>query len=188
MSSERPAPGRVPFVSGPIQILPAGLLGFLQLKSPAGRNPEVMNGDVQPTVDMLPFYLNQQAIHATQGGRTVGAGSSGGFFAFDAPSIVVPLDEWWYCHHFTVQVEPVAAGDTYQGFAPMAFLDPNAPSARAHLLAQPIYGRPTGGKPASAAHNFWLPPGSQLGWFIDFYNTTTADGIVGDLFFSRLPI
>src|SRR5512139_2592063 len=188
MSTERPAPGRAPFVSGPIQILPAGLLGFLQLKSPAGRNPEVLNGDVQPTFDVQRLYLNQQAIHATQGGYGLGAGSGSGNLLFNSPAITVPLNEWWFCHYFTVQTSPLSAGDIFAGLTPMAYLDPNAPSARFHLLTQPVYGRPTGGFAVNACRDFWLPPGAGLGAYVDSYTVAAAESVVGDLFYSRLPI
>lgn len=188
MSSERQAPTRAPFVSGPIQVLPAGLLGFLQLKSPAGRNPEVLQGDVQPTIDMLQFYLNQQAIHAVQGATTVAAGSGSGNQLFAGPSIIVPLDEWWFVHMFTVQFSPLTAGDIVTGFCPMAYLDPNAPSARFHLLGKPLYGRPTGGIPVATAFNFWLPPGARLGAYIDTYTLAALEDLVGDVYYSRLPI
>jgi hypothetical protein len=188
MSSERQAPSRAPFVSGPIQVLPAGLLGFLQLKSPAGRNPDVLTGEVQPGLEMLDFYVNQQSIHAVQGGKTIGLGTGSGNQIFDTPSIVVPLDEFWFVRYFTVQMSPLTAGDILQGFAPMAYLDPNAPSARFHLLAQPIYGRPTGGIPVSTAFDFWVPPGTQFGAYIDTYTFAAAEGVVGDMFFARFPI
>lgn len=185
---ERAAPGRVPFVSGPIQVLPAGLLGLLQLKSPSGRAPEVLQGDVQPTLDMLRFYLNQQAIHATQGGISLLAGSGTGNLVFNNPSLIVPLNEWWFCHYYTVQASPLTAGDIFTGLTPMAYFDPNAPSARFHLLSDPVYGRPTGGIPVNGARNFFLPPGSSLGAYVDTYTIAAAESVVGDLFYTRLPI
>lgn len=188
MSSEREAPTRKPFVSGPIQVLPAGLLGFLQLKSPAGRNPEVLTGEVAPGLEMLPFYINQQAIHATQGGKTIALGTGTGNLLFDAPSIVVPLDEFWYVKYFTVLFSPLTAGDIVTGFCPSAYLDPAAPSARFHLLGTPTYGRPTGGTPVASARDFWVPPGTAFGFNLDTYTLAAAESVVGDIYFARFPI
>jgi hypothetical protein len=178
------------FESGPIQVLPAGLLGLLQLKTPAGRNPQSLLGEVQPGIDMLPLYLNRQAIHAVQAGYTVGIGSGSGAFAFNSPSLIVPPDEWWYVHHMTVQTSALTAGDIFQGLCPAVFLDPNAPSARFHLFANPSYGAPTAGvgTRAAGAHDFYVPPGSSFAWFADTWTVAAGESVVADVFYSPMPV
>jgi len=154
-----------PFQIGPIQVLPAGLLGLLQLKSPAGKNPQVMEGNVQPVFDLERYYLNQASEVVSD--ASVTETTTAGFRFFTTNPLVVPADQWWFVHNYTVYpTADLVAGDSVRNFSVGVRWRTVAPMQWARLGNDVVAGNTTGDALAAFAENFWLPPGSELGFQI----------------------
>lgn len=91
-------------MSGPIQVIPPGLLGFLQLKN-SGNNPRDMPESLLMTFDVLPWYL-QAKKEIVVASSTLATDSQG----FQSPPSVfnVPNSEAWYVHSHLVEVTGMA--------------------------------------------------------------------------------
>jgi hypothetical protein len=169
--------------AGPIQVIPPGLLSLLELKSPAGRAPQLMPLDLQPQIDLLKWYLIAKAAAVVPGGSMTVVTANVGFNEFTTNPYIVPDNEWWYVHYFSVNTAVLAAGDALGPMSVMAQigggvqlfnqLGPFSPSAV------------VGGNMTCAAFDFFLPPGARLGVNI---TSLTSLGLVvaGQLFATRL--
>ena len=163
--------------SGPIQTTPRGLLGLLQLKN-LGRNPDLLIGNVQPTVEMTPWWLSAIAdvdpvIHtaafATQShlvnGPVVNLGPKGG--------------ESWYVHEYTLEVlTGVGATEEAINCAPVMFLTGTGVIRWQGLTEDSISVTSTAtaeGGGIITARNFWVPPGAGLGFYC---GRITSAGVV----------
>lgn len=173
--------------SGPIQVSPSGLLGFLNLKN-SGRNPDVLNESVQPTMDLREWYFETSAqVDSTlrQLSLNVGAAATLGFYNYNN-IITVPQNQWWYVTRYSIQAVVQAATDAAL-FSP-AFLVYPGTASTVHILA-PDVGTGTGPTRRPAyAEDFWLPPGSQLGVYVAFAGGTNPVQFTGTLIYSTLPI
>jgi hypothetical protein len=151
--------------SGPIQLIPPGLLGLLQLKSPAGQNPAVLNSDVGGTIDLLPFYLRaNRRVWALNSGITLAAGTYNTFTALSPNAIDCPQNQWWYVHSVTMTFT-VGAASSYV-MANLAMRWNSVGTIRWRVLGSPSRAgtlTSADGEIALLAEKFWMPPGSSLG-------------------------
>lgn len=97
-------------MSGPIQTLPSGLLGLLQLKQ-QGKNPSPLRDDVQSVTDLTQFWFQNQMRDVTldfTGPHNTAVGpAANGSKAF--ATLQVPNGELWYVENFTVGANLLAA-------------------------------------------------------------------------------
>jgi hypothetical protein len=158
-------------MSGPIQLIPPGLLDFFSLKS-LGVNPGSLIESYQPTIDMLDWAMEAKALDSRFefGGiasLSLAAASSSGAFNFNVNNPVVPQNEIWRVLQMTVQVSLVAA--EFSSLAP-CFLTPGGGTTAPYLVGQVAdrYAGTAAGvlNVCFADDPFWLPPGSQLGVFV----------------------
>jgi len=77
-------------MSRPIQSIPPGLLSLFQLKN-EGKNPSEFVETVQPTIDLLRWYLEPQAENLSSGTQQV---NTAGVFTTFTP-LAVPVGEFW---------------------------------------------------------------------------------------------
>jgi len=148
--------------SKPIQSPPLGLLGLLNLKN-TGNNPDTMAGYVQPTLDLMDMYFIGQAQAIGGQLRTITAGPTPGFYPWDAGTgpITVPQSEVWKVHRYSLAGNTAAATTAsgfraaYQNFNGLTFLMGEPAMSLAALETKNMY-----------AEDFWLPPGSSLGFVI----------------------
>lgn len=96
-------------MSRPIQVIPAGLLGFFNLKN-NGQNPVELLEVVQPQLDMRDWYFQSAAEDLPIASIALPNGSPG-FNAFTTNPLLVPSDEWWYVLELTVRTGNLAATD-----------------------------------------------------------------------------
>jgi len=174
--------------SGPIQIIPPGLLGLLQLKSPAGQNPHVLNHDVQPSIDLQPWWLRaNRQVWGPNSGLTVAAAVINDFQAFSPNAIIVPQNQWWYVHSYSMSAAS-SAGGTAQGLRQAMrwntvgtikyrALGENESNVSAALGARLI-----------GATDFWMPPGSELGFWIGSVLVADLGVTLRGLDYTVLPI
>lgn len=161
-------------MSGPIQTIPQGLLGLLQLKQ-TGNNPRDLAESVQPTVDQFPLWIQRLSVDislALFGGNSsvaIPTANAGANF-FTTNPLNVPQGVAWYVESYTISASLLAAesvifapGVLYIGLGMMHPLTPpvaDVVTARARQIR-------------AAARGFWLPPGAALGAFV-FDNVTAA--------------
>jgi hypothetical protein len=157
--------------SGPIQIPPLGLLGFLQLKSPAGMNPSWMRDDVSPGIDLWDLWM-QARVESLAVQTALVPTNAGGFISAPIP-IVVPDREMWWVENFSIH-SFVQAGDTVNKIRPALRYNNLAPSAFGRL-GEDIDSGVAGQNCLVGAGGFFAPPGSQLGiWFGNVISGTTV--------------
>jgi hypothetical protein len=177
-------------MSGPIQVIPAGLLGFLQLKN-AGRYPREFGETLDPTIELLDWYLDAMSIAwPTTSSVAIGPGTSQGFNNFSPNTINVPQTEWWALRTFTIQTTALTAGDivdlrpciryNFVGTIRYAILDGvngNPPPTALPQVAQLVFGtRPV-----------FIPPGCDLGFWSNL-TLAGAETFTANLQYTRLPI
>jgi hypothetical protein len=175
-------------LSGPIQVLPSGLLGFFGIKSPAGRNPTVMPDVLQPVIDLIPWYFNTQSqgdnvVHLIDLNTTFS-----GFSGF-VNGIVVPQNEYWFVEYYSVFSALLVAGDAI-AFSP-AFQNPTAGTTQDFLLTDlpesQFFSGPNN-RAAKTARDFWLPPGSSLGAYYRAVTTSTSIRMTGNLRYTAMRV
>lgn len=84
-------------MAGLIQTIPAGFLSLFQAKE-MGANPNLLGTEVQPTIEMLPFYLAQRRQVQELSHNIAAVGS--------ATLITVPGDEVWLIEE-CINVSPI---------------------------------------------------------------------------------
>lgn len=79
-------------MSGPVQLIPPGFLGFMQLKN-SGRLPSELVDQINPTFSMLDWYMqaNAETVSASTSGITTGGTGDVQF-----PTLVAPDDQYWW--------------------------------------------------------------------------------------------
>lgn len=167
----------------PINRQPFGFLDFFGLKS-LGKNPEVMNDQVQPIVDMREWYLRTNAEQLRFLQQIVAGGvapSSDPHIATGA--LVVPAGEWWYVHSATlVLFSQVGAAWVAPGI--MTVRDSAPTQYYEALVSAPLTdqsGGPTSGAASYSAHSrprCWLPPLTSIG--ASYYYLSTSGMTPGD--------
>lgn len=176
-------------MAGPIQVLPPGLLGFLQIKN-AGRNPDNLLSDLQPSLNLLEWYLNARATDALNifgGNGSVNAAGSGALLSLT--NWTVPNNTWLYVFEFTVVCSLLAAESIR--FAPMLLTFPGI-AGQSQLQTGPDYNDVVTARARRATATsygpFWAPPGSQFA--VNVLDALTAGNIAvtGHLRATPLPV
>lgn len=168
---------------GPIQTLPQGLLGLLQLKS-LGKNPSELLDQVQPSYDLFEQYV--QTLMQGEIGlfgvtpTTAALVSAGhGFAPFaNLASPVIPNGEMWWVEAATVYIvgNTLAAADTVVAGA--GYVLPN--HLTIHTLnpmsnKDIISARARSWSPDPMPRSLWLPPGTTFG--IQVFDILSATSI-----------
>jgi len=181
---------RPPF--GPLQVLPQGLLGFFNLKS-MGANPAYMPDLVQPTLDLFEWYMETNSILIS--GMTNTA-TAVGFTGWAVPTagVTVPQSEWWWVSKYSIHSEVIAGASGDLTFR-CAYANPTVPVIDYWPIGEPSLRFDPAAAIAAvdkqkicSAENFWLPPGSGLGFWVDDITGGTAIDLQGALRYSVLPI
>jgi len=185
-------------VSGPIQVGPPGLLGFLQLKN-QGRNPRELVDSFQPTLDLWRHYLDAYAEFDNIAWTfTLTAG--GEYHQFSVPtsggvSLGPDNSEYWWVRGITVNSALLPrATDRIQmqigvrGALASAGIvmvgDKNADEQQAAVVAP----APTNWMYTCHARGFLVPPASQIGVFVNANLPVTNCQLDARISYTRLPI
>jgi hypothetical protein len=175
---------------GPIQTIPRGLLGLLNLKN-LGRLPDSLNSEVTPVIDLSRWWLTSEALFdvITHG---VGLSTSGPLSLNFSSSILVPDNQVWWIERYTVELSlPAAAGESAQNVAPIIFLSQAAPVRSQCLVETPI--TVTGGTGTATGSmigcgGFFAPPGSSLGVYVGRSITGTTIAVNGTVYATRMQV
>jgi len=124
--------------SGPVQVIPPGFLGLLNLKN-QGRIPDVLQGNFQPTLDMLEWLLfaNREILRSE---ASIGATASSSFFHMTSNGpLRIPEHEVWYVWDINVELSiPAGGASSLSGYMAPAVLTPDGTSIQTFGL--PITG------------------------------------------------
>lgn len=176
---------------GPIQVIPPGLLGFLQLKT-SGKNPEFLDDTISPTLDVTDWYFQASLLDFTQAVATAAralANGVTGIQLFSPNSIDVPQQENWWVEEYTIFAAVPAATDTCQ-FSCM-YRTPNVGSTNPYVLGDPsplLTGVAAAARiNVARARQFFAPAGCSLGMFVLANETAATITYNGFVRFARLP-
>lgn len=90
---------------GYLSVLPRGLLAFLQIKN-EGRNPGALAGELQPTFDLMQWYLATNLESFGVVSVAVGAGTN---IETALAGLTVPDREFWYVYDYRARFQCGAA-------------------------------------------------------------------------------
>jgi len=144
-------------VYGPIQIVPPGLLGALNLKN-VGRNPSELNSMIQPTLDLQEWLLvqNQESLFAS---RPMVNGDISTFFPMTAgDSMTIPDNEYWYVWNHTVTMGLGAADFNAGVLAAVA-------EVQGSIIGYCMHGNTAGPITAGATAKQMVAGGMPRRWF-----------------------
>lgn len=179
---------------GPVQIIPPGLLGFLQLKN-MGKNPQLIPDSYQPTIEMRDwlFLARYEEVSVT-----ITGGISVGYTEFNGGDIgvysgVVPDNEAWWLVGITARTRPMIATESCQ--MEIAWSQKNgALSSQRPISIGPTSPRVVGQAPLNqtraicSAGQLFLPPGAWLGIYALENVALSAMSISADLRMVRLRL
>lgn len=160
----------------PLQRLPKGLLGFMELKNGGQFPQELAAAALIPQIDLLRWYL------ATNGEPVVTAPIAAAVGFTNFPEFLIPQDEIWYVDNFMVRSELVGAGEAVQLCAgallrtgariPFGQIGNNAGPGQIANTTQGI--------------GMFLQPGDQLG--ADVLGVTGAVNVTGHALITRCQV
>jgi hypothetical protein len=167
--------------SGPIQTIPQGLLGLLQLKE-LGKNPSELLDQVQPSYDLFQQYIQRNLVGeqtliggpiSTAALVTANRGLQG--FSLNGAGVTflnVPQNQIWYVYQLSGDVLTINPADTIS--YSMACL---LPSGRFCALSPPyldVQNARTRAGLSGVVTPFWASPGTGFAvWVYDILAATT---------------
>lgn len=177
--------------SGPIQQIPQGLLGLLQLKN-LGRNPVSLDDNVQPTFDMMPLWLLTSAEQDTLTHQRDIATGAGQVLGFATNPIVVPEGEVWWVHRYSLEVVLAAvAGDVANDVIPALLLNTTGTLVFQLLNDRGVSGTSVlanASQVGTSCGGFYAPPGSQLGFHYGSAVSATVVSVYGLAWVTKMQI
>jgi hypothetical protein len=182
---------------GPIQLVPPGLMGLLQLKS-TGRLPGELSGAVRPSLELFTWYMASRVVDIPALPGSAGQPSvaiptaTQGFNAFTTNPLIVPNGQWWWVESFTVQALIGVAADTIGGVAPGWTPNLGAAPVQRYMVGRPVDDVATAQVIRTvwsyASAPFFAPPGAQFGCFNSRITTATSITLAGFVRATVLPI
>lgn len=160
----------------PIQVIPPGLLGFLQIKN-GGLNPREFPEVLQPVMELMHWYLYANAEVVTGTDAAIAAASLTNY-------LTVPDDEWWVVHDaqaaMTMAAASTAVWSLYYRSGPSGGAA-NFPFAIS--TAPVVWSEATMGSGAIVRMErerplLIIPPGGALGVRAHFLSAATTTGNV----------
>lgn len=156
---------------GPIQVIPPGLLGFLQLKT-GGLNPTELNGLLQPTLQLRDWMFLATAESLTNSQAGVGIGSA--WAPLFGGGIVVPQGEAWWVEFFS-GVALINAGGVMSDFR-LGYRSQNIVGITDNVfILSPVQVAKSAGQymNADGYRPFFMPPGAELMYFRELSGGTS---------------
>lgn len=183
-------------MSGPIQTIPQGLLGLLQLKE-LGKNPGVLVDSVAPNIDLFQLYA--QRLVQSEGGlfgvaQIATTGLVNGNHGFQNLTLVgpstaaqVPTTEMWYVYQFSLDVQSLAAADTLTAGA-CIIPQGGRPTMVGPIFADTINARARSWISAPITAPFFAGPGTLFGIYLTDILTGTLIQPFGAIRAVRIPL
>jgi hypothetical protein len=176
-------------VSGPIQTIPTGLLGLLQLKE-LGRNPSQLQDAVQPTYDLFAQYVQQQmsnefGIFGAQLTTAALVTANHGLQVFTGA--VVPQNRIFYVYQLSADIQTQNAAD-FINAAPAVLQPSGRTTIVAPGVADVISARIRSWITAPITNPFFAAPGSTFGIYVYDILAGTTITVLGTLRAVSIPI
>lgn len=173
-------------MSGPIQVIPPGLLGMLQLKN-VGKLPDELLETLAPVLELRDWLL--QANSQVAGPyTTTWANNQTGFANFVTPTVLAPPDRvWWYVHQFTVYASLPLGTDAAQYWPSMSFINTGSVLTVGRASTEGVVAGPNRFV-YSFSDPFFAPPGCQLGALLGQVATATAIDASAVVRYTALPV
>lgn len=171
-------------ISKPVQIIPPGFLGFLQLKN-NGVNPTELPDNLQPVIEMRDWMLQARARDWPPGfsQRALAPGTYG-YLPFTNP-ISVPNNEQWYVWQYTARAVLTATDGLALRVAYRSIVTGTTP---VHVLGSVSSASGAGAVAAISAQPFWLPPGAELGLYVEGIVSAGTIAVAGEVRYTPLPL
>lgn len=165
---------------GPVQVIPAGLLGFLNIKN-SGRNPESIDSNVMPVFDIMPLWMQTKAEDI--GTFTSPAPSGNNGFGSWTIRQIVPEREAWFVLEYTIRTTNMGVGDSAAYAAGW-----QQPITQQRYLVGDLGTNNSGDGVASGfARGFWVPAGGELLWYTNDVVNATGFTLIGTARIVRFP-
>ncbi len=181
--------------SKPIQAAAPGFLALLGVKN-LGANPDTLQGDIAPQIDMEGWYLRgQHQILSTLATCLAAAPQSFAFYPLDGATglrgtvdLTVPTSAWRYVHRFSIFSATFSANDLL--YAVLAHRRSLGGVSYDYFPIGETFGAyafHSGAGIAGSIGDFWVPPGHQIGWFVNF-NLAADENVAFSLDFTDVMV
>lgn len=161
-------------MSGPVQVFPPGLLGFLQLKN-AGNNPSDLSNQISTVIDARDWYFQARMLDALNLFGATGAVNVNAAGLVQFPVFTAPQTSWLFVDNFSAVCALLAA--EYIRAAPVLITFPGVTGQQQLQLGDDVNDVITARarKWSCRSGGFFMPPGSILG--LQVYDVVTAGNI-----------
>jgi hypothetical protein len=161
-------------MSGPVQVFPPGLLGFLQLKN-AGNNPSDLTDTIQTVIDARDWYFQARMLDALNLFGAVGTVNVNATGLVQFPVFTAPQTSWLYVDNFSATCALLAA--EYIRAAPVLITFPGVTGQQQLQLGDDVNDIVTARARSWICRSgaFFMPPGSILG--LKVFDVITAGNI-----------
>jgi hypothetical protein len=171
----------------PIQVIPNGLMGLLQLKS-LGQLPSILQTQVQPSLEMRDWYTqSRQVTQSTLLGAVptiVGGMTTVGIAGF-TPTVGPPVGFVWWVEQLTVTGQFAAAADTIRCLLVKTLSTSSTKDALGVDYTDNVNAR-TRQYVIKADRAFWMRPGESIA--VQVNDILTASNVPASLFLQATPM
>jgi hypothetical protein len=159
---------------GQIQLIPPGLLGFLQIKN-SGMNPSDLGSQVAPVLELRDWYFQARMLDAINLFGAVGTVNVAAAGLVQFPVFTVPSQSWLYVDNFSIVCALLAA--EYVRACPVLITFPGVTGQQQLVLGPDVNDVITARARqwAVGCGGFFCPPGSILGMKV--FDIVTAGNI-----------
>lgn len=179
-------------MSGKIQVIPPGLLGFLGVKN-FGAAPSDLGGSYVPTLEMIPWSFLARAetlqggwAAGSVGGNLTGLFTSSTLMAGGGAAFTVPGNEYWYVHDMTLAFVPGAAATRFAMLTAGYLLDSlGTPKYMALASSSCVL---TNDPAVVVARDFFVPSGAIFGFSASVANAAATNVASLAMLITRLPV
>lgn len=141
----------MPEPTAAIQVLPQGLLGFLQLKN-GGQYPQTLGSDkLQACLELFDWYTQTNIEYVEQAGLALAVGAN-------TTTVGPPTSQVWYVHDISVASQPGAGAQVDLSAAVQFFPSPS----NAFQVGQYVNATANQNIRAKSDRSFFLLPGGLL--------------------------
>lgn len=176
-------------LSGPIQTLPRGLLGFMQLKN-SGRYPSEVSSTLGLSLELFDWYMEANAENLPLASTAAIGPGAVGFVPWTVNPIVVPDNEMWFVTAYSGGVVGLIATDSIAFI--LGYTNPVGGAPLGLVIGGERQGAITGAANTRQGRAFWngffAPPGCTFGISLQQIDTAATLAFGGYMRRVRLPL
>jgi len=170
-------------MSGPVQLIPPGLLGMLQLKN-EGRSPRDFVETLQPVIEMREWLMQANWNEVTDVSAALAAGILG---PVTFPALISGAGTWLYVSQFSAYSTVGGAGIMR---AKLFYQRLTGGATPRHFAGRQVEGLATTatGICNPISEGFFMPPNMQLGVYVTENTYAAAVTFTANFRWTSLPI